>query len=103
MLDPIKGELRIFTKEVDAKDKKGKKVTRTIYTACIGGTRLEDDSYLNYYIPVNFSNEVTKAIEDVKNKENFDVLVKEAWIKAYKDKDDNTKPILFINSAKIVK
>ena len=31
-----------------------------------------------------------------------DVLIKEAWIKAYKDKGNNTKPILFVNKATIV-
>lgn len=108
MLDTIKGELKLFTKEVEAKDKKGKKTKRVLYSACIGGTKQEDDSYLNVYVPVNFSKEfakkVEKAFEDEDElRENFDVIITEAWFRAYKDKDDNVKPALFINSAKIVK
>lgn len=102
MLDTIKGEVRIFTREVEAKDKKGKKITRKIYNACVGGTKQEDDTYLNYYMPVNFSSELQKTVKDIDD-DYFDILIKESWIKAYRDKDENVKPILFVNTAKIVK
>ena len=97
MLDTIKGELRIFTKEVEKAD--GSK--RVIFNACVGATKT-DDGYINYYMPVNFANALKKDVAKVYTKESFDVLIKEAWIKAYKDKDENTRPILFINKATIV-
>ena len=97
MLDTLKGEIRIFTKEVETS--KGKRV---IFNACVGATKQEDDTYLNYYMPVNFSNALRKDVAKVYTKDNFDVLIKSAWIKAYKDKDDNVRPILFINDATIV-
>lgn len=98
MLDAIKGEIRVFTKEVERAN--GSK--RVIFNACVGCSKEEDGSYLNYYMPVNFSTEVKKQVAKVYTQESFDVLVKEAWIKAYKDSDDNTRPILFINKATIV-
>ncbi len=108
MLDTIKGEIRVFTKEVEVtkgKGKSAKKETRTLYNACIGGTKQDDDSYLNVYVPVNFSRDLEKTIKDEKlnEQESFDILIKEAWFRAYKDRDENVKPVLFVNSAKIVK
>ena len=97
MLDTIKGEIRVFTKEVEKKD--GAK--RVIFNACVGATKTED-GYINYYMPVNFTTALKKDVAKVYTKESFDVLIKEAWIKAYKDKDENTRPILFINKATIV-
>lgn len=97
MLDTIKGEIRVFTKEVEKKD--GAK--RVIFNACVGATKTED-GYINYYMPVNFATALKKDVAKVYTKESFDVLIKETWIKAYKDKDGNTKPILFINKATIV-
>ena len=97
MLDTIKGEIKIFTKEVEKAD--GSK--RVIFNACVGATKTED-GYINYYMPVNFASALRKDVAKVYTKESFDVLIKEAWIKAYKDKDDNTKPILFVNKATIV-
>ena len=99
MLDTIKGELRIFTKEVERAD--SSKPKRVIFNACVGATKTED-GYINYYMPVNFATALRKDVAKVYTKESFDVLIKEAWIKAYKDKDDNTKPILFVNKATIV-
>lgn len=97
MLDTIKGEIKIFTKEVEKAD--GSK--RVIFNACVGATKT-DDGYINYYMPVNFATPLRKDVAKVYTKESFDVLIKEAWIKAYKDKDNNTKPILFVNKATIV-
>ncbi len=97
MLDTIKGELRIFTKEVESGDKK-----RVIFNACVGATKQEDGSYINYYMPVNFATALKKDIAKVYKQESFDVIVKEAWIKAYKDQDAYTRPLLFVNKATIV-
>lgn len=97
MLDTIKGELKIFTKEVESGNKK-----RVIFNACIGATKQDDGKYLNYYIPVNFATALKKDIAKVYKQESFDVIVKEAWIKAYKDKDEYTRPLLFVNKATIV-
>ena len=97
MLDTIKGEIKIFTREVEKED--GSK--RVIFNACVGATKTED-GYINYYMPVNFATSLRKDVAKVYTKESFDVLIKEAWIKAYKDKDGNTKPILFVNKATIV-
>ena len=97
MLDTIKGKIKIFTREF--KGKNGKK--RVIFNACVGATKTED-GYINYYMPVNFATALKKDVAKVYTKESFDILIKEAWIKAYKDKDDNTKPILFVNKATIV-
>lgn len=99
MLDTLKGELRIFTKEVERAD--ASKPKRVIFNACVGATKTED-GYINYYMPVNFATALRKDVAKVYTKESFDVLIKEAWIKAYKDKDNNTKPILFVNKATIV-
>ena len=97
MLDTIKGEIKIFTREVEKAD--GSK--RVIFNACVGATKTED-GYINYYMPVNFATSLRKDVAKVYTKESFDVLIKEAWIKAYKDKDESTRPILFINKATIV-
>lgn len=97
MLDTLKGELKIFTKEV----KKSDDTTRVIFNTCVGATKTED-GYINYYMSTNFATALRKDLAKVYKQESFDVIVKEAWIKAYKDKDGNTKPILFINKATIV-
>lgn len=97
MLDTIKGELRIFVKEVEGKVK-GKKVKRNLYTTCIGGNKLEDDTYINAYVPVAFSKKVD--IKLIKNA--TDVIVKDAWFTAYTDKDEIVRPKLFINKCKVI-
>ena len=97
MLDTIKGEIKIFTKEVEKADGS----MRVIFNACVGATKTED-GYINYYMPVNFATALRKDVAKVYAMGSFDVLIKEAWIKAYKDKDNNTKPILFVNKATIV-
>ena len=98
MLDKITGEIRVFTKEV----KRPNGSVRVIFNACVGCTKLEEGDYINYYMPVNFSNDVKKQVAKVYTQESFDVLIKESWIKAYKDSDENTRPILFINKATII-
>lgn len=108
MLDTIKGEIKVFTKEVEqtkGKGKSAKTTKRTIYNACIGGTKNDDGTYLNVYVPVNFSRDLEKSIKDEKldQEESFDILIKEAWFRAYKDKDEKVRPILFVNTAKLVK
>ena len=97
MLDTIKGEIKIFTREIE----KAEGSKRVIFNACVGATKTED-GYINYYMPVNFATSLRKDVAKVYTKESFDVLIKEAWIKAYRDKDGNTKPILFVNKATIV-
>lgn len=97
MLDTIKGEIKIFTREIEKADDS----KRVIFNACVGATKTED-GYINYYMPVNFATALRKDVAKVYTKESFDVLIKEAWIKAYRDKDGNTKPILFVNKATIV-
>ena len=97
MLDTIKGEIKIFTREIERADDS----KRVIFNACVGATKTED-GYINYYMPVNFATSLRKDVAKVYTKESFDVLIKEAWIKAYRDKDGNTKPILFVNKATIV-
>lgn len=97
MLDTLKGELKVFTKEVEKAD--GSK--RVIFNTCVGATKT-DDGYINYYMSINWSTEVKKQVAKVYKQESFDVLVKEAWIKAYRDKDGHTMPILFVNKATIV-
>lgn len=96
MLDTIKGEVKVFTKEVERDSKK-----RILFNACVGATKT-DDGYINYYMPVNFSTQLKKDVAKVYKNDSFDVIIKEAWIKAYKDKDDNVKPMLFINKATII-
>lgn len=98
MLDTLKGELRIFTRVVETKN--GAK--RVIFNACVGSSKDEDGNYTNYYMPVNFATALKKDVGKVYQNESFDAIVKEAWIKAYRDKDENVRPILFINKAKIV-
>lgn len=96
MLDKISGEIRVFTKEVETKD--GSK--RVLFNACVGYSKQEDDTYLNAYVPVAFAKALKK---DVPYKESsFDVIVKEAFFTAYKDKEENTRLKLFINKAKFV-
>lgn len=95
MLDKIKGEIRVYKNETKGKNK------RSYYNAYVGGTKIEKDKYLNYSMLVNFSKDMEKQLD--KDAEYCDILVKEAWIKAYKDKEDHIQPIFFINEGKIIK
>lgn len=97
MINTITGELKIFTKEVETK-----KGERVIFNACVGSTKDSDGKYLNYYMPVNFAKALRKDIAKVYQNESFDVTNIEAWIKAYRDKDENVRPILFINKCDVV-
>lgn len=98
MLDTLKGGLRIFTKEVEKADGS----TRVIFNTCVGSSKDEDGNYTNYYMPVNFATALKKDVAKVYKDGSFDCVIKEAWIKAYKNKDDHTMPILFINKAKVL-
>lgn len=99
MLDNIKGELRIFTKEVEKADGS----SRVIFNACCGYSQdKETEEYTNWYVSVNFATALRKDIAKVYKQESFDVVVSEGWFKAYRDKDGNVRPILFINKAKVV-
>ena len=101
MLTIGKSELRIFVKGVEVGKGKNKE-KRFIFNAQIGSTKNEDGEYLNCYVPVNFSSKVRDELPKLKDGEMFDLIVRDAWFKAYKDKDDYTRPILFINKATIV-
>lgn len=99
MLDKITGQLRIFCREFDGQ--KGKHLS---YNACVGSSKNDDNEYLNYYMPVNFSKSVQSAISEQLELEDgafFDINITDAWIKPYVDKDENVRPILFVNKAKV--
>ena len=98
MINTITGELKIFTKEVETAN--GKK--RVIFNACVGSTKINDGEYLNYYMPVNFATALRDEIAKVYKNKSFDVTNIEAWIKAYKDKNDYTQPVLFINKCDVI-
>ena len=97
MINTITGELKIFTKEVETK-----KGNRTIFNACVGATKQKDGKYLNYYMLVNFATALRKDIAEVYQNESFDITNVEGWIKAYKDKDGNTQPVLFVNKCTVI-
>lgn len=98
MIDTIKGELKIFTKEVETA--KGKRV---IFNACVGATKVnKDGEYLNYYMPVNFATALREDIAMVYKNKSFDIVNIEAWIKAYKGSDGLTHPVLFINKCTVI-
>lgn len=96
MLDKFKGEVKVYTKEV-GKDKK-----RVIFNTCVGFNKQEDGEYLNYYMLTNFAKELKKDVAKVYEKGSFDVIIEEAWISAYLDKDEHVQPVLFISKAKII-
>lgn len=94
MLDTIKGEVKIFAREV-----KYKKKTFMSYSVCIGSKKdEEEDTYINCYVPVAFSKKVdTDLIEN-----GTDVLIQDAWFTPFEDKDGYIRPKLFINKCKVV-
>ena len=95
MLDNFKGELRIFVGKVEDKEK-------YYFKACIGASKNEDGSWLNYYVLVNFSEALKKEVAKVYKKESFDILLKDGWLKCYRNKEDKVEPILFINKAEVI-
>lgn len=97
MIDKIKGELRVFVREHG----KGKS-KRKLYNACLGSTKDEDDEWVNWYVLLNFSNNVKKKLPDKKDGKSFDIVVKEAWFSPYRDKEDNVRIVLFVNKATVV-
>lgn len=102
MLDKIKGEIRVFTREVESPTG----TMRVIFNACVGSTKIVDEdenvNYINYYMPINFSKAVNKQVAKVYKNDSFDIIIKESWIKAYVGKDELTHPILFVNDAKVI-
>lgn len=96
MLDKISGELRIFTREYEAKD--GTK--RVMFNTCVGFAKNADDEYINAYVPVTFAKDLRKDVPYTEK--YFDTLVKEAFFTAYKDSDDIARLKLFINRAKFI-
>lgn len=100
MLNKITGEVRVFTKEIELAS--GKK--KALFNVNVGSTYIEEeDRYINYYMLCNFSEEVKKEVAKLYKPDcSFDMVIKEAWIKAYKDKEDRVQPILFVNKAKVV-
>lgn len=97
MLDKITGEVRVFTREVGVGKKK-----RVLFNACVGFSKDIEDEYINYYMLVNFSKNLKKEIAKVYENECFDILIKEAWISAYRDENGYPKPVLFVNKAKVL-
>lgn len=100
MLNKITGEVRVFTREIElASDKK-----KALFNVNIGSTYVEEEeSYINYYVLCNFSEDVKKEVAKLYKPDcSFDMVIKEAWFKAYKDKEGRVQPILFVNKAKVV-
>ena len=106
MLTIGKSELRVFCREVEVKKGK-KKSTRMIFNACVGSTQNEDETWTNFYVPVNFSKSVRELVDDLELEDGdyFDIVIKgkdkDAWFKAYKDKNDHIQGILFVNKAQV--
>lgn len=100
MLNKITGEVRVFTREIELAS--GKK--KALFNVNVGSTYIEEeDKYINYYMLCNFSEAVKKEVAKLYKPDcSFDMVIKEAWIKAYKDKEDRVQPILFVNKAKVV-
>lgn len=99
MLDNIKGEVKVFTREVEVGGKK-----RVFFNVNVGSTKVEDGEYINYYMLTEFSQELKAQLKETEayKKESFDLLIESAWIKAYKDKNGYAQPKLFVNKGKIV-
>lgn len=94
MLDTIKGEVRIFAREV-----KTKKKSFMSYSVCIGSRHdEEDDTYINCYVPVAFSKKVD--IDAIEN--GTDVLIQDAWFTPFENNDGEIRPKLFINKCKVI-
>ena len=97
MLDKITGQVRIFTREVEVAGKK-----HIFFNTCVGSSKGKDDKYINYYMLTKFNKSINDELKKVCHNDSFDVLIKEAWINAYKDKNGYAQPILFINKGEIV-
>lgn len=97
MLDKITGEIRVYPKEIELRS--GNK--KVIFSGCVGSSKV-DDEWLNYYMLINFSNELKKEIAKVYKQDSFDILISDSWIKPYLNQDNNAIPILFVNKAKVI-
>ena len=97
MLDGIKGQVRVFTRTIETA--KGAKV---LFSARLGSTKNDDDTYTNWYVDLSWSKELKKDIAKVYELKSFDVKIEDSWFKPYRSKDDTIKPILFVNKATII-
>lgn len=98
MLDSIKGQVRVFTRTIDTA-KGGKKV---LFSTCLGSTKREDESYLNWYVDLSWSEKVKKEVAKVYEQKSFDIKIEDSWFKPYESKDGDIKAILFVNKATII-
>lgn len=98
MLDSIKGQVRVFTRTIDTA-KGGKKV---LFSACLGSTKREDESYINWYVDLSWSEKVKKDIAKVYEQKSFDIKIEDSWFKPYESKDGDIKAILFVNKATVI-
>lgn len=93
----MNGEVRVFANTYEK---------RIFLSAQIGSHKNQKtDEWINLYADVSMSKEVSEKInpDKMKKGEYIDLIVKEAWLNCYKDKNDIVKPVLFINDAKVVK
>ena len=97
MLDSIKGQVRVFTRTIETA--KGAKV---LFSACLGSTKNDDDTYTNWYVDLSWSKELKKDIAKVCELKSFDVKIEDSWFKPYESKYGEIKPILFVNKATII-
>lgn len=98
MLDSIKGQVRVFTRTIETAT--GAK--KVLFSACLGSTKNDDDTYTNWYVDLTWSEKVKKDIAKVYELKSFDVKIEDSWFKPYRSKDDTIKPILFVNKATII-
>lgn len=98
MLDSIKGQVRVFTRTIETAN--GAK--KVLFSACLGSTKNDDDTYTNWYVDLSWSKELKKDIAKVYELKSFDVKIEDSWFKPYESKDGDIKPILFVNKATII-
>ena len=98
MLDSIKGQVRVFTRTIEIAN--GAK--KVLFSACLGSTKNDDDTYTNWYVDLSWSKELKKDIAKVYELKSFDIKIEDSWFKPYESKDGEIKPILFVNKATII-
>lgn len=93
----MNGEVRVFANIYDK---------RVYLSAQIGSHKdKKTDEWINLYADISMNKELQKKIDpdSMKAGEYIDLIIKEAWLNCYKDKNNLVKPVLFINDAKIIK
>ena len=98
MLDSIKGQVRVFTRTIETAN--GAK--KVLFSACLGSTKNDDDTYTNWYVDLSWSKELKKYIAKVYEQKSFDIKIEDSWFKPYRSKDDTIKTMLFVNKATII-